>query len=709
MTSLKKLIHENTLNYYTLEKSAEATKRATIEILNSDRLDVMARYIYAKSKITGNGISWGKHCYHELIRAWSQDFKLPPPWEPGRSSMQDYWDQFNALIDSVQKKGYDPKTSVIPICDNTLVDGAHRLAACLASDITQVNTVNLSGEKQIQNYETMRKIGVDNDVLLNMVFEFIKLKPNTRLAILFPVAQSIQKQFTSKLKDNFSVDYVESFPITRNGLTNLQDFFYGQHEWWNDWHCQDFSNRRFHKINKNITVVFFQEKEDTDIRKTKDDIRALHEADTHVMHTTDTHEETIAAAEILLNMNGRDFLDFKDRSKPTAKFDNYFLKFSKLVKKQKRTDSVALDTGSVLALYGLRDIRDMDYVSSKITISSDDELIARHDEGYESVNIDIDEILYDPRNYLVYKGVKFVSIDKVMALKTTRATPKDKHDVVLIQGMKNTQILNPSIIVPRLINKSKYKTIMMFHSSRDALVRILRKNLPDDYFDRLRSMYRKIKKHFEALLTHSKNLATKPGYIHHIRWRAINGDYTHRLKYPLNDNSIIFDVGGYRGEWAEAMFENYTSSIHIFEPVQDFASALKTKFKANKKITSYDFGLGAETKALEISLQEDASSTFKTQGATTEIQIRDIVDFIDENDIKNIDLIKLNIEGAEFELLERLITSGYIEKFKNLQIQFHDFVDDAKERRARIREKLNKTHNCDWNYPFVWEGWSLKT
>lgn len=35
------------------------------------------------------------------------------------------------------------------------------------------------------------------------------------------------------------------------------------------------------------------------------------------------------------------------------------------------------------------------------------------------------------------------------------------------------------------------------------------------------------------------------------RWRKENGDYTHRVNYDLNEDSIVFDVGGYKGEWAQ--------------------------------------------------------------------------------------------------------------------------------------------------------------
>jgi len=47
--------------------------------------------------------------------------------------------------------------------------------------------------------------------------------------------------------------------------------------------------------------------------------------------------------------------------------------------------------------------------------------------------------------------------------------------------------------------------------------------------------------------------------------------------------------------------------------------------------------------------------------------------------------------------------------FKNLQIQFHDFIiDNANERMENIQTQLAKTHKITYQYKFVWENWEIK-
>ena len=212
-------------------------------------------------------------------------------------------------------------------------------------------------------------------------------------------------------------------------------------------------------------------------------------------------------------------------------------------------------------------------------------------------------------------------------------------------------------------------------------------------------------KFFKNIPHHLKNLIQNKNYIHLIRWRVADGDNKHRLNYPLKPTSIVFDVGGFKGEWAKHIHEKYGAHIHIFEPLDSFIQAIQNTHGHNNAIKIHPYGLGDSDKTIDISIDGDASSTFATGQNTATIQIKDITAIIADEGIQNIDLIKLNVEGAEYEILNRLIESGDIKKINHLQIQFHDFVDDVEDQRRNIRQKLKQTHTCQWNYPFVWEGW----
>lgn len=193
------------------------------------------------------------------------------------------------------------------------------------------------------------------------------------------------------------------------------------------------------------------------------------------------------------------------------------------------------------------------------------------------------------------------------------------------------------------------------------------------------------------------------------RWFREQGNQELRLNYPLNANSVIFDVGGYEGEWAAQIYAKFNASIYIFEPVPSYSESIKSKFESIKNIYVYSYGLAHQTETLKITLSDDNSSFYtKTNNASINAEVREFSsDLLQELNVPSIDLMKINIEGAEYDLLEHMIENGTIKLVKNLQIQFHSFVPNAIARRSSIREKLKLTHTETWCYEFVWENWSI--
>lgn len=191
-------------------------------------------------------------------------------------------------------------------------------------------------------------------------------------------------------------------------------------------------------------------------------------------------------------------------------------------------------------------------------------------------------------------------------------------------------------------------------------------------------------------------------------WFNDNGDKTLRLNYPLCSESIVFDLGGYEGEWAKNVYAKYSCFLFIFEPINIFASVINDVFSNNKKITIINSALGSKNCTETISIDKDSSSLFCEFGTQIGIKVIKLSEYINENNIKHIDLIKINVEGAEYDIINDLSNAGLLNRFDFIQVQFHNFVDGAEEKLAEARKKLALHHKQDWCYEFVWEGWSLK-
>jgi len=189
------------------------------------------------------------------------------------------------------------------------------------------------------------------------------------------------------------------------------------------------------------------------------------------------------------------------------------------------------------------------------------------------------------------------------------------------------------------------------------------------------------------------------------RWWSDGGDEMFRYDYELNNDSFVMDLGGYKGQWASDIYARYNCRVLVFEPVKLFAEKIEERFKKNPRVQVFCLALGKNRGQEVIALSGNGSSVYRNGQVIETIEIEDVVEFFDKHNIKSVDLMKVNIEGGEYELLPRLLESGLVKRIKHIQIQFHDVGPDSEMCMGKICRELEKTHRPTYQYKFVWENW----
>ena len=164
------------------------------------------------------------------------------------------------------------------------------------------------------------------------------------------------------------------------------------------------------------------------------------------------------------------------------------------------------------------------------------------------------------------------------------------------------------------------------------------------------------------------------------------------------------------GDFTEKIYNKFNCKVYLFEPSLSFYNQCLERFKDNNNILCFNYGVGNLNGNFILSNDREASSTKRNVNQHTgeKVKIKKISEVIKELKIDNIDLMKINIEGGEYDLLPCLINENLISKIKNIQVQFHNFEPNAQKKRSDIINLLKNTHKNDWFYYFVWESWSLK-
>lgn len=192
-------------------------------------------------------------------------------------------------------------------------------------------------------------------------------------------------------------------------------------------------------------------------------------------------------------------------------------------------------------------------------------------------------------------------------------------------------------------------------------------------------------------------------------WQEDRGDETLALDWPLCEDSVVWEIGGFEGRWAGQIIEKYHPYIKIFEPQQWAVKKLEEKFGHLPNVSIQPFGLWPHTTVLRLWEHDtDGASVMRNDGRESE--------FCDFQDIYgnlrmegDIDLCLMNIEGAEYTLLPYLIGLDMMEKFRYFWCQFHPgLVQFGEEKTARIFSGMSRTHNVLWDYYPTAVAWERK-
>lgn len=132
--------------------------------------------------------------------------------------------------------------------------------------------------------------------------------------------------------------------------------------------------------------------------------------------------------------------------------------------------------------------------------------------------------------------------------------------------------------------------------------------------------------------------------------------------FPIEgEPEVLFDIGGHIGSASVYFARRFPKArIFTFEPAPDNFELLKLNTAPYPTIKAFNFGLGSQSgtfrmKGLEHGLDTGARSLVAGTGLggdrTWEVQVRSVRDFLQENAITKVDFIKIDTEGAEYDIL----------------------------------------------------------
>lgn len=179
-----------------------------------------------------------------------------------------------------------------------------------------------------------------------------------------------------------------------------------------------------------------------------------------------------------------------------------------------------------------------------------------------------------------------------------------------------------------------------------------------------------------------------------------------RYEYPeLTKDSIIIDAGGYEGNWFKPMFERYGCRCEVYEPASLFyhkccivSGQICESFGP---IVVHNSALSNRDGVIEIGINGDSTGRFNVDNRKS-VKCVNVSNEVER--LGNIAVLKLNIEGMEYDVLMELIETGLVSQVENIQVQFHYNFPGAREEHSLIREALLATHEPEWDSEPTWQN-----
>ena len=384
--------------------------RNPTDLLTYKRFDVVVKYMYASNLSS----EFYKNAYKEHLKIWNGFHE----GNPKKNGFEEFDNAFKSIINNT----VDEPVPVNP--EGHIANGAHRLAAALYHQ-RPINTRNTNSKENYPieaDYKVFHKKGLQRHILQRTALEYAKLKSNTHVICLFPIAHTRMDEVMNIIEKHSNIFYKSSEVLNATGQLGLIKEIYLSDGWANEKGIRKKCKQCFRGMSK-VTFVLIDAKNLETVKEMKKEIRALFKVGNHSVHINDYHVDTIRIAKTVFNDNSIHFLNNRK--------DTLFPNYKKLMSDTKSDDNTIITGSTVLSLYGLRDCKDIDL------IYFNNPPVDSHNQYVGTLyKLTLDDIFNNPMYHLYYNGFKYVSLDVIKNMKKIRNEPKDVIDVKLAEEIK---------------------------------------------------------------------------------------------------------------------------------------------------------------------------------------------------------------------------------------------------------------------------------
>lgn len=369
-----------------------------MELITSNRFDLMAKYLYIKNYDNKYKTEFYKDLYIEHFKTFNNLYEYPDKFSSynvEKKNKDDFINEFNKLIESIKNNGFNSEYPIPVGNNNVIINGAHRLITSYYYN-KKPSIKLIKNEKGNVDYNysffidrkggnpKLEKIYADT-----MALEYIKHNKNIRAMIIYPNVFRMNKlrNLINIINDYGYIYYSKMVNLNNNGINNLVKELYRGEEWIGGLFPMGYSPggkaiRCISNNNEPTILLLIDMKNIDNCIELKNKCRELYNIGKHSLHISDYTEDTYRIGCSLLNENSIHFLNngTNDISNKTKELlIKIFMNYDK--------EKICVNKNITNQLY-----------KNEINLDKDNNDIIDNN----------DEIIYNPNNYFYFNAYKFI-------------------------------------------------------------------------------------------------------------------------------------------------------------------------------------------------------------------------------------------------------------------------------------------------------------
>lgn len=174
--------------------------------------------------------------------------------------------------------------------------------------------------------------------------------------------------------------------------------------------------------------------------------------------------------------------------------------------------------------------------------------------------------------------------------------------------------------------------------------------------------------------------------------------------FSIEKGDVVFDIGGNVGFFSYYALCKEASKVYCFEPSSTYCNIINKNFKSNKLILE-EAAVSLHEGTIDFYYNENYSIVASTYPSDlnllkTTCQSINLNNYIKENNISKIDYLKIDCEGAEYDIIETLDKDYLKYNVNKICLEYH-------YNKGQLINIINKLKECNFKVNFEFSDYQI--